>query len=121
VRAIVAEMRRKGDRYRWLVLAVGTAAQASVWAVLLGVAVLAPELRAHYHLTLAEVGVVLAALSIGATPMLLLWGVLADRVGGESCCPSAWRRRGCSRRSGSCAATQRSCCCSSPSARSAPT
>jgi sugar phosphate permease len=43
--------------------------------------VLAPELRAHFHLTLGQVGVVLAAVSIGMTPTLLLWGLLADRVG----------------------------------------
>lgn len=69
------------DRYRWVVLAVGTAAQASVAAAMFGVAVLAPELRAHFHLTLAQTGIVLAALVIGMTPTLLPWGLLADRVG----------------------------------------
>jgi sugar phosphate permease len=67
--------------YRWVVLAVGTAAQASVSAVFLGVAVLAPQLRARYGLTLDQVGVLLAATSVGMTPTLLPWGVLADRVG----------------------------------------
>jgi len=43
--------------------------------------VLAPELRAAFHLTLGETGVVLGAVSIGATPTLLLWGLLADRIG----------------------------------------
>ena len=62
-------------------LAVGTAAQASVSAVFLGVAVLAPQLKAHYHLSLGQVGVLLAATSIGMTPTLLAWGLLADRVG----------------------------------------
>ena len=42
---------------------------------------LAPELRAHYDLTLGQTGVVLAATSIGMTPTLLPWGLLADRVG----------------------------------------
>ena len=64
-----------------MVLAVGTAAQASVSAVFLGVAVLAPQLRAQYGLTLGQVGVLLAATSVGMTPTLLLWGLLADRVG----------------------------------------
>jgi sugar phosphate permease len=68
-------------RYRWVVLAVGTAAQASISAVFLGVSVLAPQLRAHYHLSLGQVGIVLAATSIGMTPTLLAWGLLADRVG----------------------------------------
>jgi MFS family permease len=43
--------------------------------------VLAPQLRSHFHLTLGQTGVVLAAVSIGATPTLLLWGLLADRIG----------------------------------------
>ena len=42
---------------------------------------LAPELRSHFDLTLAETGVVLAAPSIGMTPTLLPWGLLADRIG----------------------------------------
>jgi sugar phosphate permease len=67
--------------YRWVVLAVGTAAQASVSAVFIGVAVLAPQLRSHFDLSLGQVGVLLAATSVGMTPTLLLWGLLADRVG----------------------------------------
>jgi sugar phosphate permease len=69
------------SRYRWVVLAVGTAAQASASAVFLGVSVLAPQLRSHYHLSLGQVGIVLAATSIGMTPTLLAWGLLADRIG----------------------------------------
>jgi sugar phosphate permease len=67
--------------YRWVVLAVGSASQASVSIVLVGIAVLAPQLREHFHLSLGATGVALAALSIGMTPTLLLWGMLADRVG----------------------------------------
>ena len=70
-----------GSRYRWVVLAVGTAAQTTVAVVLFSVAVLAPELRAEFDLTLAQTGVVLAALGIGMTPALLPWGLLADRAG----------------------------------------
>ncbi|HXY16956.1 MAG TPA: MFS transporter [Gaiellaceae bacterium] len=69
------------NRYRWLVLAVGTAAQTSVSGVFLGIAVLAPQLRAQYHLSLGQIGILLAATSIGMTPTLLPWGLLADRVG----------------------------------------
>jgi len=68
-------------RYRWVVLGVGTGAQATISAALFSVAVLAPELRAQFGLTLAETGVVLASLSIGMTPTLLPWGLLTDRVG----------------------------------------
>ncbi len=50
-------------------------------AALIGVPVLAPQLRAHFGLSLGVTGVVLAALSIGMTPTLLAWGLLADRVG----------------------------------------
>ncbi len=70
-----------GDRYRWVVLAVGTAAQATVSIVLFSVAVLAPELRSEFGLSLAETGVVLAAAGLGMTPALLPWGLLTDRLG----------------------------------------
>lgn len=49
--------------------------------MLLGIAVIAPDLRTHYHLSLAQIGVVLAAPTIGMTPTLLPWGLLADRIG----------------------------------------
>ena len=68
-------------RYRWVVLGVGTGAQATVSAAAISVAVLAPEVRAHFHLTLAETGIVLAAFTIGMTLTLLPWGILADRIG----------------------------------------
>jgi sugar phosphate permease len=68
-------------RYRWAVLAAGTAAQASLSAVFIGLSVLAPSLREHYDLSLAEVGVVLASVWVGPTLTLLPWGLLADRVG----------------------------------------
>ncbi len=67
--------------YRWVVLGVGTAAQGCVSAAMFSVAVLAPELRAEFQLTIAETGIVLAAFTIGMTPTLLPWGLLADRVG----------------------------------------
>jgi len=70
-----------GAGYRWVVLAVGTSAQATVSVVLFSVAVLAPELRADFDLSLAQTGVVLAALGIGMTPALLPWGLFADRAG----------------------------------------
>ena len=67
--------------YRWTILALGTAAQWSYSAVFLGIPVLAPQLRDEYGLSLAQVGVVLAAFSIGSVVTLLPWGLLADRVG----------------------------------------
>ncbi len=68
-------------RYRWVILAVGTVAQGAFSAVFFGTSVLAPALRDRYDLSLTQVGVLLATVSIGATVSVLPWGVLADRVG----------------------------------------
>jgi sugar phosphate permease len=43
--------------------------------------VLAPSLRSRYHLTLTEVGVLLAAPIVGSIPSLYPWGIAADRFG----------------------------------------
>jgi sugar phosphate permease len=69
------------SRYRWTILALGTAAQASYSAVFLGVPVLAPALRAEYGLSLPEIGLVIATANFGALVTLLPWGLLADRAG----------------------------------------
>lgn len=69
------------SRYRWLVLAAGTAAQTSFSAVIVGLPVLAPALRDAHSLSLVQVGVVLDALWIGTLLTLLPWGMLADRIG----------------------------------------
>ena len=71
-------MRR--DRYRWVVLAAGTLAQASFSASSVGLPALGPALKSHYGLTLGETGVVLAAIGIGMLFTLLPWGLIADRV-----------------------------------------
>ena len=54
-------------RYRWVILTVGTVAQGAFSAVFFGIAVLAPALRERYDLSLTQVGVLLASVSIGAT------------------------------------------------------
>src|SRR5205814_986377 len=69
------------SRYRWLVLAAGTAAQTSYSAVLIGLPVLAPQIRHAYGLSLVEVGLVLDSVWIGGMLTLLPWGLLADRAG----------------------------------------
>src|SRR5262249_46905109 len=56
-------------------------AQAGYSALLVGVAVVAPALRARYGLSLAEVGVLLAAPSLGSIGTLYPWGIAADRIG----------------------------------------
>jgi sugar phosphate permease len=63
------------------VLAAGTAAQSSFSAVLLGLPVLAPALRAELDLSVSEVGIVLASVWVGPVFTLLPWGVASDRVG----------------------------------------
>jgi MFS family permease len=72
------------NRYRWTILALGTVAQASYSAVFLGIPVLAPDLRDEYGLSLTQVGVVIAAVSIGSLVTLLPWGLLTDRLGERS-------------------------------------
>jgi sugar phosphate permease len=68
-------------RYRWTILAAGVVAQASFSAIFFGLPALAPTIRAQYDLSLPEVGLVLAALNIGLLSTLLLWGIVADRIG----------------------------------------
>src|SRR5262249_19531423 len=70
-----------GVRYRWVVLAAGTAAQTSWSAIWFGVAVLAPALRSQYGLSLGETGALIAASLAGSTISLIPWGLLTDRVG----------------------------------------
>ena len=73
------------SRYRWLVLAAGTAAQTSFSAVIIGLPVLAPALRDEHSLSLFQVGVVLDSLWIGTLVTLLPWGLLATGGGSGSC------------------------------------
>ena len=67
-------------RYRWVVLAAGTLAQASFSASSVGLPALGPTLKSEYGLTLGETGVVLAGIGIGMLFTLLPWGLVADRV-----------------------------------------
>ena len=62
-------------------LAAGTLSQASFSAITVGLAVLAPQLRVEFGLSLGQVGVLLSAAWLGALPTLLLWGLAADRYG----------------------------------------
>jgi len=67
------------NRYRWVILAAGTLAQASFSTASVGLPALGPALRSHYRLSLGATGVVLAAIGIGMLFTLLPWGLLADR------------------------------------------
>jgi sugar phosphate permease len=68
-------------RYRWTILAAGVVAQAANSAILLGLPAIAPQIRHEFGLSIPQVGVVLAAVSFGSVATLLLWGIVADRIG----------------------------------------
>jgi sugar phosphate permease len=63
------------------VLAAGTLAQASFSTLAIGLPVLVPTLREEYDLSLAQIGVLLAAEWVGALVTMLAWGIAADRFG----------------------------------------
>jgi len=67
--------------YRWTILSAGVLAQAAFSAILLGLPAIAPAIQDRYELTLTQIGVVLAALNFGSLATLLLWGIVADRIG----------------------------------------
>jgi MFS family permease len=66
---------------RWLMLALGTAAQTAACAFVYGIPYLADTLRRQEHLTLTEVGLLVAAPAGGLVLALYLWGAAADRWG----------------------------------------
>jgi sugar phosphate permease len=77
----VSSTRAHTRRYRWTILAAGVFAQAAFSAILLGLPAIAPAIRDRYALSLTQVGVVLAAISFGSVATLLVWGIVADRIG----------------------------------------
>ena len=62
-------------------LAAGVVAQASYAMTGLGLPAIAPAIRRDFGLTLTQTGVVLAASFFGSVPTLLVWGLVADRIG----------------------------------------
>ena len=66
---------------RWSVLLAGTFVLAAQAGALSGLAVLAPEFRDQYHLSLTQIGLLLGLSSVGALLTLLAWGLAADRIG----------------------------------------
>ncbi len=67
--------------YRWVVLAVGTLAQACTAAYLLGLAAVTPALRAHFGTGVAGVGALVGVTSVGLVLTLVAWGSATDRIG----------------------------------------
>ena len=66
---------------RWLILGLGLSAQASASSFVYGIPFLVPDIRAAEHLSLAQVGVVVSAPTVGLLLMLIAWGAAADRYG----------------------------------------
>jgi sugar phosphate permease len=69
------------QRYRFVVLAVGFAAQAAFTAAVFSFAVLSPALADRFDVGLSALAVAIATTSGGMTLTLLGWGLLSDRVG----------------------------------------
>ncbi len=67
--------------YRWVVLAVGTVAQAATATYFLGLSAVTPQLRDHYGLSLSGVGLLIGLISVGLMATLVAWGGAADRFG----------------------------------------
>ncbi|WNI16999.1 MFS transporter [Actinacidiphila sp. ITFR-21] len=66
---------------RWIMLALGTAAQTAACAFVYGIPYLADELRDRERLTLTQVGLLVACPTAGLVLALYLWGAAADRWG----------------------------------------
>ncbi|MDX3097149.1 MFS transporter [Streptomyces sp. ME01-24h] len=68
-------------RRRWLMLALGTAAQTAACAFVYGVPYLAAALRETAHLALPQIGLLIACPTAGLVAALVAWGAAADRYG----------------------------------------
>ncbi|MEO3806486.1 MFS transporter [Nonomuraea sp. B1E8] len=66
---------------RWLMLALGVNAHASVTLGLFGLPLVIPEIERHFGVPLAVAGIMANAPSLGVLLALVAWGALADRHG----------------------------------------
>jgi len=72
---------RFGPNHRWTVLGIGVAAQASFSAAISGLPVTGTTMRGAYHLSNAELGLVLGMIYLGIAASEILWGLWTDRFG----------------------------------------
>jgi MFS family permease len=70
-----------GGNRRWLMLALGTAAQTSSFAFVYGLPYLIPVLRSSERLSLSQAGLLVACPTVGLLLALYAWGAAADRYG----------------------------------------
>lgn len=68
-------------RYKWGVLGIGIGAQAAFSAAFQGIPTSGSILQGAYHLSVAQLGVVLAAVTFGIAVTDVFWGMLSDRIG----------------------------------------
>ncbi|MFC8257141.1 MFS transporter [Streptomyces sp. NPDC057291] len=66
---------------RWMMLALGTAAQTVACTFLYGLPYTSDVLRRNNGLTLGQVGLLIACPTVGLVLTLVAWGALADRFG----------------------------------------
>jgi sugar phosphate permease len=69
------------ERRRWVILAVGTFAQAATCSFVYGMPMLVPALRSRDGLTLFQASLLVSAPIVGLLATLIVWGALADRYG----------------------------------------
>jgi sugar phosphate permease len=72
---------RFGPRHKWIVLAIGVAAQASFAASFQGLPVTATDLRTDYHLSAEQLGLALSVILLGIAVSEVPWGLVTDRWG----------------------------------------
>lgn len=68
-------------RYKWGVLGIGIGAQAAFSATFQGIPTSGSILQAAYRLSTGQLGVVLAAVTLGIALTDVFWGILSDRIG----------------------------------------
>ncbi len=71
----------KPSSYRWVVLAVGSLATASLAAVQGGLPAVSPAIQDAFDLTLVQVTAVFTAFAVGTVVTLLAWGMASDARG----------------------------------------
>ncbi|MFT4191108.1 MAG: MFS transporter [Comamonas sp.] len=79
--AFVLAPKQHGSYYRWVILAIGVAAQASFAAAFSGLPVTGVLMRSAYQMTTGQLGLVLGCMALGVTFSELVWGLLTDRFG----------------------------------------
>ncbi|HWM85789.1 MAG TPA: MFS transporter, partial [Kofleriaceae bacterium] len=68
-------------RYRWTVLAIGSASTAAMAAAQGGLPALGPALQEAFGLSLVQVTGVFTAFGVGTVMTVYAWGALVDRIG----------------------------------------